>query len=74
MWTTYIRSAEKRDDGNFYIIVDFVSDSEKRAKEYLINPTKTLEQFKSDLRSEIQSFNINPDILALKPGIIELDK
>lgn len=72
MWTAYIGSIEKRADLNLYISVEFYTDTEKRQKEYLINSSKTLAQFKDDLKREIQGFSYDTEILALKPGVIDL--
>lgn len=69
MWNVFIRSAEKRDDGNFYIIVDFASEDDKKSKEYLIDsPTKTLDWLKSEIRNEISRLNLDPAILAIPLG------
>lgn len=73
MWQVNVRSSEYRDDGKFYIIVDFFNDIEKKAKEYLIdNPTKTLEWFKSVLKQEIATFDLDPDITGIKTGLLDL--
>lgn len=72
MWTVNIVSAEIRTDGKFYIGVNFVSDERKINKQYLISNSKTLAQFKDDLRNEIKGFDYSQDILDIQLGEIDL--